>query len=127
MQNTTRRVVYPTHVLSWRQAHVWEPPTDVFETENELVVKVEVAGMRDGDFQVSLEDRRLTVSGARGQGGRQRRAYYQMEVHSGEFFIEVELPVAIDPATVRADYDDGFLRITMSKAPVVRVVIREVE
>jgi HSP20 family protein len=127
MQTTTRRLVYPGWTGPLHQARVWRPPTDVYETENELVVKVEIAGMRDGDFHVSLDDRRLTISGIRNSGVRERRAYYQIEVPSGEFQTEVELPVPIDPASVQAEYDDGYLRIMMSKMPIIQVTVREIE
>jgi len=127
MQTTTRKLVYPGRTGPLRQARLWEPPTDVYETDSDLVVKVEIAGMRDGDFHVALEERRLTISGTRSAGVRERRAYYQMEVSSGEFQTEVELPVAIDPSSVKADYDDGYLRISMQKTPAIRVVVREIE
>ena len=100
---------------------VWQPPTDVYETETDLIVQIEVAGMRDGHFHLSAQDRLLIVYGARADprlklsGALERRAYHQMEIDVGDFRAEIELPTPVDTASVRADYDDGFLRITLPK------------
>ncbi len=75
-----------------RQSHVWRPPTDGFELEDRLVVMVEIGGMRDGEFNVVLHDRRLTISGMRRRVTHERVAYHQMEVRFGEFRTEVSLP-----------------------------------
>jgi HSP20 family molecular chaperone IbpA len=48
-----------------RPHKVWQPPTDVYETDDHVVVKVEVAGMQAKDFEISLDARRLMISGIR--------------------------------------------------------------
>ncbi len=99
----------------WRiisRPHVWRPPTDVYETEDALVVRVEVAGMREADFTISLVERSLTIRGIR-QDTSERRAYHQMEIPFGEFSTELELPYAVMADKVEATYWDGFLRITL--------------
>ncbi len=95
--------------------HVWQPPTDVYETEDDLIVRVEIAGMRESDFTVSIEDRLLSIRGTR-PDTQERRAYHQMEILFGEFLIEVELPYAVIPEKIDAVYRDGFLRIVLPKA-----------
>jgi HSP20 family protein len=99
--------------LSGRQ-HVWRPPTDLFETEDAVVVRVEVAEMQDGEFNISLDDRILSIRGVRADTC-ERRAYYQMEIPYGEFSTEVEIPVAVDADHVEAIYSDGFLRVVLPK------------
>lgn len=98
-----------------RAATTWVPPTDVYETEDQLVVQVEIAGVQHSDFAVSLHERRLIVSGTRHDSGPARRAYHQLEVHFGEFRTEVDLPVLIDVARVDARYSEGFLRVVLPK------------
>jgi HSP20 family molecular chaperone IbpA len=95
----------------------WRPPTDVYETETEVVVQIEIAGMRDGHFHLSLNGRHLVIQGARSQAVSERRAYYQLEINSGDFQTQIELPsdVAAETELIRANYDDGFLRITLRK------------
>jgi HSP20 family molecular chaperone IbpA len=97
------------------QNRVWRPPTDVYETETEIVVQVEVAGAEDTDFYLSLDDRRLTIHGVRDDAINERRAYYQMEIHFGEFYCDVELPGPVDKEQIQAEYHDGFLRVTLLK------------
>ena len=104
--------------IHWRIAmrpNVWRPPTDVFETEDAIVVRVEVAGMREQDFSVALDDRTLTIRGTRNDPT-ERRAFYQMEIPFGEFSTEVDLSIPILPEGVEALYRDGFLQITLPKA-----------
>ena len=45
--------------------HLWQPPTDLFETESAFIVRVEVAGMSQADFTVTLEEQTLRVGGIR--------------------------------------------------------------
>ncbi|MCU0484907.1 MAG: Hsp20/alpha crystallin family protein [Anaerolineales bacterium] len=113
--------------LRWRLLHrprLWRPPTDVFETEDVLIVRVEIAGMRDADFTISLEDRRLLISGNRPDLS-ERRAYHQMEIPFGEFSTEVELSTPVVPEKVDAVYRDGFLKITLPKAKPRQIIIGE--
>ncbi len=103
--------------VHWRIAmrpHLWRPPTDMYETEDTIIIRVEIAGMREQDFNVALEDRTLTIRGARYDTS-ERRAYHQMEIPFGEFSTEVELPAPILVEGVEAVYRDGFLQITLPK------------
>lgn len=105
-------------IVNWRltvQPNVWRPPTDVFETEENFVVRVEIAGMRESDFSVTLDKQALTISGIRPEFP-ERKAFYQMEIHFGEFVSEIEIPSPVDPDRVEAVYQDGFLRVNLPKA-----------
>ncbi len=102
----------------WRIAmrpHVWRPPTDMYETEESIVVRIEIAGMREQDISIALEDRILTIRGIRPDTS-ERRAFHQMEIPYGEFSTEVELPAPVVSEGVEATYRDGFLHITLPKA-----------
>lgn len=105
--------VYHLHT----QQPSWRPPTDIYETETELVIQIEIAGMRDGHFHLGLTDRYLTIQGSRADSTPERRAYHQLEINSGDFRVQIALPVPVRAETemVRANYDDGFLRITLTK------------
>jgi len=104
-----------TNWLAGSQTRVWRPPTDVFETDTEILVKVEIAGAERTDFYISLDDRHLSVRGVRYDPSPERRAYYQMEIHFGEFFTEVDLPGPVDKDQIQAEYHDGFLAVTLVK------------
>ena len=104
-----------TETPRWRiisRPHAWRPPTDVYETDQALIIRVEVAGMREADFTISLVERTLTIRGIR-QDTSERRAYHQMEIAFGEFTTEVELPYSIVSDKVEATYRDGFLRVML--------------
>jgi HSP20 family protein len=106
------------------QHRVWRPPTDVYETDTEIVVHVEVAGAENTDFYLSLDDRHLTIRGVREDADTDRRAYHQMEIHFGEFNCDVELPGSVDKDQIQAEYHDGFLRVTLIKSHPEITILR---
>ncbi|MBI4315730.1 MAG: Hsp20/alpha crystallin family protein, partial [Chloroflexi bacterium] len=77
-------------------------------------------------LQVSLENRLLVISGVRDDAA-ERRAYNQMEIRSGEFRIELEIPIPVDARGIEAHYEDGFLRVILKRPAVVRVSPSESE
>lgn len=111
----TRREVLQT--ISWHvRSSVWSPPTDVYETEANYVIKVEIGGMRDEDFEVAFENNILRISGYRPDLN-ERRAYHQMEIRFGRFELALEIPVTMDIESATAEYKDGFLTIILPKIP----------
>lgn len=102
-------------VVSLHHVQTWKPPTDVYETDDSVVVQTEAAGMRDGHFHVSLQGQTLTISGIRSDRSGERRAYHQMEINTGEFRDEINLPAPVDPESMSARYDDGILEIRLRK------------
>ena len=101
-------------------AHIWRPPTDVFERDDEYVVMVEVAGMRGGEFAVSLENRVLHVRGGRSDSS-VSKAYHQMEIAYGEFETGVHVQAPVDESAIEASYNDGFLRVILPKTHPRRI------
>jgi HSP20 family protein len=102
--------------------HLWRPPTDYFEVEDRFVVRVEIPGMKDGEFSVSVENNLLTIRGDRQDTG-ERRAFHQMEIHFGEFSSEVELPANVDANQIQAEYEDGFLWVFLPKAQPKQILV----
>ncbi len=104
------------HAVSWQvRSSVWSPPTDVYETGDALIVRMEIAGMRDEDFEVSVENDTLYILGSRPDLP-DRRAYHQMEIRFGKFASAVGLPAPVNVDLARAEYRDGFLTVTLPKA-----------
>lgn len=107
------------------QSQIWSPPTDVYETDSAVVVKIEIAGLSPEDFTISLDPRVLTVRGVR-RDPASKLAYQQLEINYGQFQTEVRLPWPInETAEVEASYEQGFLTIVLPKAQARRVPIRE--
>lgn len=93
------------------KAH-WVPNTDVYATDSGLVVKVELAGMRSENLEITVEDNRLRISGNRPDGCRATKAsFLVMEINYGPFETVLELPPGYDLSQARAAYLNGFLRI----------------
>jgi len=94
----------------------WEPPTDVVETEHEVVVTMDIAGMNGKDISVVTDGRALRVSGTRRslatQGAKQ---FHMLEIQCGPFERSIELPSRVDPAKVSAHYAKGLLQIRIHK------------
>jgi HSP20 family protein len=115
--------------LHWRlsiRTPAWRPPTDLFETEDAIIVRMEVAGMTEDGFTIELDGKSLMIRGTR-QDMAERRAYHQMEIHFGEFVCELELPVVVDAGRVEAVYQNGFLRISLPKTLPRQIPIDEFE
>jgi HSP20 family protein len=103
--------------------HIWRPPTDVYETEMEIIIRVEIAGMREEDFTISLANRYLSIRGVR-QDVPERRAYHQMEIFFGEFSTEIELSSPVVAEKVSAEYTDGFLRLVFPKEQPKKIDVK---
>ncbi|MBV6395748.1 MAG: hypothetical protein HFACDABA_01330 [Anaerolineales bacterium] len=104
------------HAVTWQvRAATWSPPTDVYETERDYVTRVEVAGMREADFEITFEDGLLLIAGAR-PDIQERRAYHQMEIRFGQFSVAVPAPGPVKIESAHAEYLDGFLTVTLPKA-----------
>lgn len=100
----------------------WQPPVDVCETEDALMVKAEIAGVRSDRINVSLsaDDRILVISGIRAEDEEERRARvrcYQLEIYYGPFERHITLPpdVPIDRENITATYRDGTLTVCIPK------------
>ncbi len=106
----------------FRSAQSWEPPTDVYENDEGLVVLVEIAGVQEEDFRIVVSERQLIIEGVR-LDPEPKRTYHQMEVYYGPFRTEVLLPWSAAPEEVTATYEDGLLRILFPRPPVRRVPV----
>jgi HSP20 family protein len=102
--------------VSWQvRSNIWSPPTDAYETDEAYIVRMEIAGVREEDYEVTLENETLLISGVRSDLP-ERRAYHQMEIRFGKFATAVSIsgPVNVDGA--QAEYKNGFLTIILPKA-----------
>ena len=107
-----------------RHICAWQPPTDVYEDDEGLVVQVEVAGMRSGDFSISLAGQTLVIAGTRADSA-SKQTYHQMEIRFGEFCAEVYLPWPVEPEDVEASYEEGFLKVHLPRLRAQHVPVIE--
>jgi HSP20 family protein len=110
------------HVHLTLRSPIWRPPTDVFETDEAVIVRSEIAGMAEAEFSIVLDGRYLVVRGVR-PDITERRSYHQMEIMFGDFVVEVELPCSVDSENAQAIYQNGFLRIALPKTRPKQILI----
>lgn len=95
----------------------WQPPTDVYETPNEVVVKMSLPGTKSEDIRVSFSDEVLTISGfITDTAPHEKICFYQVEIRYGYFERSIFIPKPIDMDNIQATYKDGFLQVILPKA-----------
>jgi len=94
----------------------WEPSVDVYETENEVVILIELAGVKEDEIEVAVDNKIVTIRGDRKDIKRGiRRTYSQMEILWGPFERNIPLTTNVDVSQVKAYYESGFLEIVLPK------------
>jgi HSP20 family protein len=95
---------------------VWAPAVDIFETDRDLVFKVELAGVDPNDVEVRVEDNTLYLKGHRKlEKDAKDQKYHHMERFFGSFSRLFRLPHSVDSEKVAAEYRDGVLTLTLPK------------
>ncbi len=96
-------------------SNLYQPPVDVIETKTEFLIRVEIAGVNDKDFNIRYNHGSLFISGIRNDPLK-NHSFHQMEIHFGEFIVEIQINQPINIGTIKAEYQNGFLEVTMLKA-----------
>src|SRR5215471_1092547 len=98
----------------------WRPLADIHESADMMTVKIELAGMKEEDIEVTLYEDALVVSGVRHDKHEHgdNLYYHEAQIRYGPFRVEVYIPASIDREAVTARYEDGFLWIDLPKLPV---------
>ena len=111
--------------VSGMAGELWTPRVDVYETAENVVVKVCAAGLAPDQMEltISSDNRFLTLRGMRVEQDddkADRIRYYQLEVYYGPFERIVSLPadVSVDRDRLAATYKDGFLKVVLPKKQV---------
>jgi HSP20 family protein len=98
----------------------WTPALDMYETDDVLVVLLELSGVDADKTEVHVEPRLLRVSGVRREqhgpyAPDEQRSYHALEIPYGQFERSVPLPTGIDTDAAQASYNDGLLEIRLPK------------
>jgi HSP20 family protein len=97
----------------------WHPPSDLYETATEWRVKVEVAGMSEEDFEITLYDDLLVIEGVRSwKRPAEETRFHAVEIRYGPFRLELPISKVVDRERVRARYEQGLLFVTLPKVEV---------
>ncbi len=114
--STSAHFVQITQGTARNGAH-WVPNTDVYATDEGLVIKLELAGMRSENLEITVEGNKLRISGQRPDGCRASKfSFWVMEINYGPFENVLELPPGYDLTQAKASYLNGFLRIDVPQS-----------
>ena len=110
-----------SRLFSEPSSRPWSPAVDIFETENDLVLKADVPQMEMKDIDLQLENGTLTLKGERRFEQEQNgRGYHRIERGYGSFVRAFTLPDSVDADKVKAEYKGGVLTVTLSKKEVAK-------
>jgi HSP20 family protein len=94
----------------------WAPPVDIYETENELVLKVDLPDLQEKDIDVRVENNMLTIRGERKFDKEVNEDnYLRVERAYGSFMRSFSLPNTVSSENIRAEYRNGVLTLHMAK------------
>jgi len=95
---------------------VWQPPVDIYEDEQSVVIKAEVPDVDQKDIEVRIENNTLTLRGERKHSSEiKKENYYRVERYFGQFQRSFSLPQSINQDKVQATCERGILTITLPK------------
>ncbi|GAB1422238.1 hypothetical protein MASR2M15_24570 [Anaerolineales bacterium] len=101
----------------------FRPAIDMIESETELILVVELAGVKSEDIQIQLVEQTLTIRGYRHRPKIQNANFHQLEIHYGNFRFDLHLPRVVDSAAVDANMDNGLLTVSMPVAQPKKIEI----
>src|SRR5205807_5028477 len=89
---------------------LWCPAADVYRTKDGWIVKVDLAGIKPADIEVTIDGPVLRISGSRRDGTcGEGVSHYQLEITYSRFEKMIQFPRSIEHASVDRDYRDGLL------------------
>jgi HSP20 family protein len=99
-------------------------PMDIYETENEVVVKAAVPGVKPEDIEVTVTGDLLTIKGefkSESEEKDEKRNWHRQERRFGSFSRQVTLPAGVNTDACQADFENGVLKLTLPKAEEAKV------
>jgi len=100
----------------YRKELCWKPPTDVYETDKDFVVMLELAQMKADEVSISCQRGVMTIRGVRkAVPASEQRRYQKMEINYGPFERKIAVPSGVNIDKLTAHYSDGFLEIRLPK------------
>jgi HSP20 family protein len=94
----------------------WNPSVDIYENDDNIVIKAEIPGVDKDDITVDLKGRVLTLKGERKSDNEVKEdRFYRREMSYGRFERAFTLPADVEAETVKADFKDGVLKVEVPK------------
>jgi HSP20 family protein len=99
-------------------------PLDLYETENEVVVKAAIPGVKPEDIEVTVTGDLLSIKGefkSESESKDEQRNYHRQERRYGSFSRQVTLPSGVNADACQADFENGVLTLKLPKAEEAKV------
>jgi HSP20 family protein len=97
------------------------PSVDMYETENDVIVKASLPGIKAEDVQINVTGEMLTLKGeTKDETEAGEKSYHVREQRYGAFERSISLPTLVTPEKAKAEFQDGILTITLPKAEEVK-------
>jgi len=94
----------------------WSPAVDIYETENELVLKADLPEVNQKDIDVRVENQTLTIAGTRNfEKSEDKKGFHRIERSYGNFVRSFAIPNTFDTESIKAEYHNGVLSVTLAK------------
>lgn len=94
----------------------WNPSVDIFEEENNIVIKAEIPGVDKENISIDVNDGILTLKGEKSlETEEKEEKYYRREMSYGKFERSFRLPGDVNTENINADYKDGVLKVAIPK------------
>ena len=125
MEHMVEEMLHLRRTFVPRSGACWAPPTDLYETREEIIVMAEMAGLKNDEIQVVIDGGLLRISGRRANPIQDiERQVHQMEIDFGPFERKIRIRVPVESDRIQAVYRDGFLIIRVPKSPELSREIR---
>jgi HSP20 family protein len=105
-----------------------EPAMDVYQTDHDLVVELQVPKMDPKDIKVTVEEGVLKVEGGQTEEKEEKgKEYFRREIRRGHFVRMISLPVPVKEGEAKASFENGVLKVTMPKTEQTKPKSIEIE
>jgi HSP20 family protein len=102
-------------------ARPWAPSVDIFETDNELVLKADVPGVDQKDIDIRIENGTLQLKGERKfEKEEKNKGFHRLERSYGSFVRYFTVPETVDTENVKAGFQNGVLTVTLPKKEIAK-------
>ena len=116
MEKVFYSLFHPQKSSALLREQEWHPFTNVYELASEILIEIELAGIKESDVQINFKENYLIIKGTRKE--RRRGAnilYHQMEVEYGPFERIIYVPFKVNAQKIHGIYEDRFLMIKLPK------------
>jgi HSP20 family protein len=99
----------------------WAPSVDIFETDNELVLKADVPGVDEKEIDIRIENGTLLLKGERKfERDEKNKGFHRLERSYGSFVRYFTVPETVDTDNVKADFKQGVLTVVLPKKEIAK-------